>query len=171
VPWIRAEGKASPRRVGARATKGDLLGNPYSGQRRIRRSRSEFLKETSNLDDLTDTGHTLNPIEETIFTVASQRSDRLSRALTLSKSWEGRRKIAHAGFERLGPRFGSPRDKLDAATDVSNLFTREAVRVFATLGLPDLIASGISDIAELAERSEVDKDALARVANHLVREG
>ena len=61
--------------------------------------------------------------------------------------------------------------KLDEVTSMPNLFTREAVRVFATLGLPDLIASGISDIAELAQRSEVDEDALARVAHHLVREG
>jgi SAM-dependent methyltransferase len=60
---------------------------------------------------------------------------------------------------------------LDDVTVVPNLFTREAVRVFVTLGLPDLIASGISGIAELAQRSEVDEDALARVANHLVREG
>ena len=50
---------------------------------------------------------------------------------------------------------------------MSNLFTREAVRVFTTLGLPDLIASDISDIAELAEKFEVNEDALARVANHL----
>jgi hypothetical protein len=84
------------------------------------------------------------------------------------------RKLAQAGIEplaRLGSRFGSPRQKLDEVTGVPNLFTREAVRVFATLGLPDLIASGISDVAELAEKLEVDEDALARVANHLVREG
>jgi ubiquinone/menaquinone biosynthesis C-methylase UbiE len=84
------------------------------------------------------------------------------------------RKIAHAGFEplaRLGSRFGSPRQKLDEVTGVSNLFTREAVRVFTTLGLPDLIASDISDIAELAEKLEVNEDALARVANHLVGAG
>jgi hypothetical protein len=108
------------------------------------------------------------------FTVASQRSDRLSRALTLSKSSTGRRKIARAGFDqvgRLGSHFASPMQKLSEVTGVPNLFTREAVRIFATLGLPDLIASGISDIAELAERSEVDADALARVANHLVKEG
>ena len=108
------------------------------------------------------------------FTVASQRSDRLSRALTLSKSSDGRRNIAYAGFARLarlGSRFGSPMQHLGKVTAVPNPFTREAVRVFVTLGLPDLIASGISDIAELAERSEVDEDALARVANHLVREG
>ena len=106
--------------------------------------------------------------------MSSQRSDRLSRALALSKSSEGRQKLASAGFEqlaRLGSRFGSPMQKLSEVTDVPNLFTREAVRVFATLGLPDLIASGISDIAELAERSEVDEDAIARVANHLVGAG
>ena len=52
--------------------------------------------------------------------------------------------------------------KLNEATAVPNPFTREAVRVFVTLGLPDLIASGISDIADLAVRSEVDEHALAR---------
>ncbi len=106
--------------------------------------------------------------------MASQRSERLRRALTLSTSSEGRRKIASVGFDRLarlGSRFGSPIQKLDEVTGVPNLFTREAVRVFATLGLPDLIASGMSDIAALAERSKVDEDALARVAKHLVREG
>lgn len=98
--------------------------------------------------------------------MASQRSDRLSRAFALSKSSEGRRKIAYAGFEqlaRLRSRFSSPMQTLSQVTAVPNLFTREAVRVFATLGLPDLIASGISDISELAEKSEVDEGALARV--------
>ena len=106
--------------------------------------------------------------------MASQRSDRLRRARTLSKSPEGRRKIVSAGFEqiaRLGSRFDSPMQNLVEVTGVPNLFTREAIRVFATLGLPDLIASGVSDIAELAEKAEVDGDALARVASHLVREG
>jgi 2,7-dihydroxy-5-methyl-1-naphthoate 7-O-methyltransferase len=51
------------------------------------------------------------------------------------------------------------------------MVTRQAVRVVTTLGLPDLIASGITDVATLADEVKVDADALARVVRHLVSTG
>lgn len=102
------------------------------------------------------------------------RSVKFGRALKMSKTSAGRRKLADAGFDRLRRRFGTcptPFQYLNDVTGLPNLVTRQAVRVVTTLGLPDLIASGIIDIGELAERCEVDQSALGRVADHLVKQG
>ncbi len=56
-------------------------------------------------------------------------------------------------------------------TNVQNWLTRQAVRVVATLGIPDLIASGITDLDDLAARVGADRDALARLSRHLVNRG
>ena len=43
-----------------------------------------------------------------------------------------------------------PMEQLEDVTNVRNLVTRQAVRVVASLGIPDLIAAGITDVDALA---------------------
>ncbi|MGI5232294.1 methyltransferase [Actinoallomurus sp. CA-142502] len=54
---------------------------------------------------------------------------------------------------------------------VMDLVTPMAVRVAATLRLPDLLADGPRDADELAERSGTDADALRRLLRHLIAQG
>ena len=64
-----------------------------------------------------------------------------------------------------------PQARLEHVTDVGNLLTRQAVRVVASLDIPDLIADGVTGLDELAARVGVDRNALARLARHLVNRG
>ncbi len=50
------------------------------------------------------------------------------------------------------------------------MFTLQAVRVVATLGIPDLIASGVRTAPDLASKLDVDADSLNRVLRHLTTE-
>jgi hypothetical protein len=52
-----------------------------------------------------------------------------------------------------------------------DLTTPWALRVVATLRIPDLIASGVTELAALAERSSADAETLARVLRFLVARG
>lgn len=52
-----------------------------------------------------------------------------------------------------------------------DLATPWALRVVATLRIPDLIASGVTELAALAERSSADAETLARVLRFLVARG
>ncbi|MFD0818877.1 methyltransferase [Micromonospora zhanjiangensis] len=54
---------------------------------------------------------------------------------------------------------------------ITDLVTPMAVRVAATLRLPDLIAEGVEHVDELAERTGTDADALGRVLRHLTCHG
>ncbi|ONI82555.1 hypothetical protein ALI22I_41660 [Saccharothrix sp. ALI-22-I] len=54
---------------------------------------------------------------------------------------------------------------------MSTLFTPWSVRLAVTYRLPDLVAEGCTGVAELAERSGTDPDALRRVLRHLVNLG
>jgi SAM-dependent methyltransferase len=60
---------------------------------------------------------------------------------------------------------------LNEATHIRTYITRQAVRVAVTLDLPDLIASGVTELDELASRSGSNRDALGRLARHLVNQG
>ncbi len=51
---------------------------------------------------------------------------------------------------------------------LSDLVSPMAVRIAATLRLPDLVASGATTVAALAERTESDPGALRRLLSHLV---
>ncbi|HEY7216334.1 MAG TPA: methyltransferase [Thermoanaerobaculia bacterium] len=55
--------------------------------------------------------------------------------------------------------------------DLLDLATPWALRVAATLRIPDLIASGVTDLAALAERSAADVATLERVLRLLVARG
>ncbi|MEU5845384.1 methyltransferase [Saccharopolyspora shandongensis] len=64
----------------------------------------------------------------------------------------------------------SPSDS-DAVTRVARsatLFTPWALRAAATLGLPDLVAEGVTELAELASRSGAEPGALRRLVRYLV---
>jgi 2,7-dihydroxy-5-methyl-1-naphthoate 7-O-methyltransferase len=99
-------------------------------------------------------------------------TDKVGRALQLAKTATGRRKLADAGLSRLRSRFGvrpTPYQHLENVTGLPNMVSRQAVRAITTLGLPDLIASGVTNITVLADKVEVDPGALRRVAHHLVK--
>jgi len=64
-----------------------------------------------------------------------------------------------------------PMEQLDEVTNVRNLVTRQAVRVVASLGIPDLIAAGVTDLDDLAGRVGANRDALFRLSRHLVNRG
>ena len=64
-----------------------------------------------------------------------------------------------------------PMEQLEDVTNVRNLVTRQAVRVVASLGVPDLIAAGITDLDALAVRVGADSDAFRRLSRHLVNRG
>jgi hypothetical protein len=61
-----------------------------------------------------------------------------------------------------------PVDRLGRLTDLLDPF---AVRVAATLGIAELIESGVSAAEELAEKAGADQDALTRLLRHLGRRG
>ncbi len=67
--------------------------------------------------------------------------------------------------------FLPPRTQLELVTNVGNLLTRQAVRVVASLDIPDLIAAGITEVDDLAAQVGADRDALRRLSRHLVRRG
>ncbi len=67
--------------------------------------------------------------------------------------------------------FLPPRTQLELVTNVGNLLTRQAVRVVASLGIPDLIAAGVTELDDLAAQVGADRDALFRLSRHLVRRG
>ena len=73
-------------------------------------------------------------------------------------------------YHRLrGP--SEPAAILRSLTGLPNLVTLNAVRVFATLGIADVINSGTSDVPEIARKVGADSDALSRVLRHLVGVG
>jgi len=55
--------------------------------------------------------------------------------------------------------------------DPADLSTPWALRVVVTLRVPELIASGITRIDDLARAAQADADSLARVLRHLVGAG
>ena len=65
----------------------------------------------------------------------------------------------------------SPQAQLELVTNIENWLTRQAVRVVVSLGIPDLIAAGVTDMDDLATRVGADRDALARLSRHLVSRG
>ncbi len=64
-----------------------------------------------------------------------------------------------------------PSAVLRSLTGLPNLVTLNAVRVFTTLGIADVIESGTSDVAVIARQVGADVDALSRVLRHLVAVG
>src|SRR5215207_11307005 len=62
----------------------------------------------------------------------------------------------------------APADRLARLTDLATPF---AVRVVATLRIPDLIDSGICRLDALARAAEVDPDALGRLLLYLAHRG
>lgn len=64
-----------------------------------------------------------------------------------------------------------PAAVLRSLTGSPNLLTLNAVRVFATLDIADVIESGTSDVAVIARQVGADADALSRVLRHLVAVG
>ena len=60
---------------------------------------------------------------------------------------------------------------IELITNVGNLLTRQAVRVVASLDIPDLIAAGVTEVDDLAAHVGADRDALRRLSRHLVRRG
>jgi hypothetical protein len=54
---------------------------------------------------------------------------------------------------------------------LSDLITPMAIRVAATLKLPDLIADGVTTAGALADRTHTDRDALGRLLRHLTSIG
>ena len=101
-----------------------------------------------------------------------------SRAHVQLRSSTGRRALRDAVLMRLGSaihialvRRTSPLTQLELATNNENWVTTQAVRVVATLDIPDLIAAGVTELDDLATRVEVDRDALSRLSRHLVGRG
>ena len=68
-------------------------------------------------------------------------------------------------------RRASPLSQLELVTSNENWVTTQAVRVVATLDIPDLIAAGVTELDDLATRVRVDRDALSRLSRHLVGRG
>lgn len=62
-------------------------------------------------------------------------------------------------------------DPLVALVALASMFTPTAVRVAATLRLPDLIGSGAGDVPALAARTGADPDALRRLLRYLTAIG
>jgi 2,7-dihydroxy-5-methyl-1-naphthoate 7-O-methyltransferase len=93
------------------------------------------------------------------------------------RSSAGRRQLVDALLVRLSHALharllaSAPADRLEEITNVDNLVTRQAVRVVASLGVPDLIAAGVKDVDELVARVGADRDAFVRLARHLVNRG
>ncbi len=90
------------------------------------------------------------------------------------RSASGRRQLGRRAARRAlttvqrrlrGPR--SPAQVLAEVTTPQNLVTLEAVRAVVTLGIPDLVASGVTGVDELAVRAGANADALQRVLHHL----
>jgi hypothetical protein len=65
----------------------------------------------------------------------------------------------------------SPQIQLERMTNIQNWVTRQAVRVAVSLNIPDLIASGVTDVDGLAARVGADPDSLRRLSRHLVQCG
>jgi hypothetical protein len=104
--------------------------------------------------------------------------DRISRAFALMRTSKGRRQLGDYTLTHIGrvlrTRLGTvpePNEQLEQITSLPNLVTRSAVRVFVTLGLPDLIAEGVFRPEELADRVGANQDALRRLAHHLEERG
>jgi hypothetical protein len=55
--------------------------------------------------------------------------------------------------------------------ELEDLATPWALRVAVTLRIPELIADGVSDVQELAQRAQCDAPSLERVLRHLVHHG
>ena len=93
------------------------------------------------------------------------------------RSPSGRRQLADSLFVRVSQAVrarllaSAPAEQLDQITNVDNLVTRQAVRVVASLGVPDLIAAGVEDMDELVGRVAADRDAFVRLSRHLVKNG
>jgi len=90
----------------------------------------------------------------------------------------GRRMLVDTSLIRLGQalrtrlvKLLSPQAQLELVTNIENWLTRQAVRVVASLDIPDLIDSGVIDLDDLAARVGADRDALARLSRHLVSRG
>ena len=90
----------------------------------------------------------------------------------------GRRMLVDTSLIRLGQavrtrlvKLLSPQAQLELVTNIENWLTRQAVRVVASLDIPDLIDSGVTDLDDLAARVGTDRDALARLSRHLVSRG
>jgi 2,7-dihydroxy-5-methyl-1-naphthoate 7-O-methyltransferase len=100
-----------------------------------------------------------------------------ARLRSLLRSSAGRRKLADAVLVRLNQGLRArllasmPMEHLEDVTNVRNLVTRQAVRVVASLGIPDLIAAGITDLDALAVHVGADGDAFRRLSRHLVNRG
>ena len=60
---------------------------------------------------------------------------------------------------------------LERLRSLSDLITPMAIRVAATLRLPDLIAEGMTTADALALRTDTDRDALSRLLRHLMSVG
>jgi hypothetical protein len=65
----------------------------------------------------------------------------------------------------------SPSTQLELVTNIENWLTRQAVRVVASLDIPDLIDAGVTDVGDIASRVGADGDAFARLSRHLVNRG
>src|SRR5579863_7575875 len=94
------------------------------------------------------------------------------------RSWSGRRMLVDTTVIRLGQALRtrlvkrlSPQAQLELVTNIENWLTRQAVRVVASLDIPDLIDAGVTDLDSLAARVGADRDALARLSRHLVNRG
>jgi hypothetical protein len=77
-------------------------------------------------------------------------------------------------LDKLYHRLRSPSEPaaiLKSITGLPNLVTLNAVRVFATLGIADVINGGTSDVEEIARKVGADFDGLSRVLRHLVGVG
>ncbi len=100
-----------------------------------------------------------------------------ARVRALLRSSAGRRKLADAVLVRLTQGLRArllaslPMEQLEDVINVRNLVTRQAVRVVASLGIPDLIAAGITDLDALALRVGADSDSFRRLSRHLVNRG
>jgi len=109
--------------------------------------------------------------------VRSQLQVRFEGVQTRLRSPAGRRQLADTLFVRLSQAVrarllaSAPEERLDEITNVDNLVTRQAVRVVASLGVPDLIAAGVKDVDELVARVGADRDAFVRLSRHLVKSG
>jgi len=100
------------------------------------------------------------------------------RARIQLKSSSGRRALANAALARMGKALRArlaipptPLQQFESVTNVHNLVTRQAVRVVVSLGIPDLIAGGVTEVDELAARVGANRDAFRRLSRHLVNRG
>jgi 2,7-dihydroxy-5-methyl-1-naphthoate 7-O-methyltransferase len=105
-------------------------------------------------------------------------AQRLRRAFAVARTPAGRSQLVRRGISRLEAELheravtpAGPVQSLHNATGLRTLVTLQAVRAFATLGLADLIAAGVTDPGDLAERVDADADAIARLLRHLTERG